>query len=158
MPAIAILAALMAAEISAYVVLGPHLGLPVVLLELVGSALVGGLVMRQLGQGAVAGLRDLAARPGVSPATLGGPLAEGALTAMAAGCLMLPGLLTDALGLLMLIPPVRRRMATGILRAFGRKTTVHASDIVIDAEYVDLTKDRPPNSASGPERIGRPED
>ncbi|MGG6498523.1 UNVERIFIED_CONTAM: FxsA family protein, partial [Bacteroidetes bacterium 56_B9] len=48
------------------------------------------------------------------------PLAHGALVMMAGMLLILPGFLTDALGLLLLVAPVR----TLVLRGMGRQVRV----------------------------------
>ena len=76
--------------------------------------------------------------------------------------LILPGFLTDALGLLLLLPPVRalvilwaaRRVGDGIRAHTARNTTPRDRgpghpDMIIDAEYIELDEDtrRPP---SGP--------
>ena len=48
-----------------------------------------------------------------------GALVEGPLLVVAAICLFIPGFISDGLGALLLIPPLRRLVAYGIANRFG---------------------------------------
>ncbi len=45
---------------------------------------------------------------------------EGPLLLLAALCLLVPGFVTDSVGALLLLPPVRRRLARAAVQRFGR--------------------------------------
>ena len=135
-------------EIALFIRIGGLIGLLPTLALVIASAWLGLAVMRRQGLAALADvqrsveqLRDPSA-----------PLAEGALMLLAGGLLVLPGFLTDALGLALLIPTVRRRVRA----RFGRRVTkrVHGAawprpaSPVIEAEYVVLDE--------SPARPGRP--
>ena len=51
----------------------------------------------------------------------GRELVEGALILVAGAVLLTPGILTDAAGFLLLVPPFRRRLAAAIERRVGRR-------------------------------------
>lgn len=76
------------------------------------------------------------------------PLAHRVMVAFGGGLLLLPGFLTDTLGLLLLIPPVRQV----IIRLIGRRirttrrTTVRAS--VIEGEWEEISAGDLPASPS----------
>ncbi len=77
---------------------------PVPTLLLVGTtALVGALLARRAGVRALIGVRTELAR-GRPPARA---LLDGAALVVGGACLLLPGLLTDVFGLLLLLPPTR---------------------------------------------------
>lgn len=72
------------------------------------------------------------------------PLAEAfdaACLTVAGILLVLPGLLTDALGLLLLVPPVRHLVRLALLRRLGR-STVPARPGVIEGEYRVINSER----------------
>ncbi len=69
-----------------------------------------------------------------------GPMAHGALILVAGMLLILPGFFTDALGLLLLVPPVRRL----VIAWGGSRVTVRAATMV---------RPRRSAAAAGPETI-----
>lgn len=122
MPLLLALIALPLIEITLFVVIGGRIGvLPVIGLVLLG-ALAGVAVLR----GRLARLPELA-RAGADPAAL---LAGGAMTALGAVLLILPGFLTDALGLALLLPPVQRAIARRLGRGMVRGQTVWETTII----------------------------
>lgn len=138
-------------EIALFVQIGGAIGVGPTILWVLLSAALGIWVMRRQGAAAMADLQR-AVQEFRDP---GRPLAQGALVMLGGGLLVLPGFLTDALGLLLLIPPVRGLL----LRALGRRVRVtaagfgtgrhgtpHGRPPVIDAEYavVDDEPDGPP--------------
>jgi UPF0716 protein FxsA len=99
-------------EIALFVTVGGWLGLWPTLAIVVGTAVAGVWLIRSQGLRAGEGIRRaMAARS--DPAA---GLAEGALGLAAALLLILPGFLTDAMGLLLLIPPVRAMVAAALAR------------------------------------------
>lgn len=141
-------------EIGLFVTVGAWLGLGLTLLIVLGTAVLGVTILRRQGVQAATALRMPLQGDPLSP------LASGALVAMAAVLLILPGFFTDTLGLLLLIPPVRR----AIVSQLARRVTVHSAgmrrppgfgDMPIDGDYIDLDTtpaDRlrpPPSGPSG---------
>lgn len=106
-------------------------GGPTVLLVLLGSV-VGLWLLRREGLGA---LRDLRSRrPGsLAPAAA----ADRALKVVAALLLVFPGLLTDAAGLLLLVPPVRAAVAAVLGRRLRRRFDVARRRLTVRGEVVD---------------------
>lgn len=77
------------------------------------------------------------------------PVAEGALVFLGGALLVLPGLIGDTLGLLLLIPPVRRAIAAWSL---GRFATAGASRIRV----FTVRRRRPDSRHGGPARPEKP--
>lgn len=94
-------------EIYVLLTAGGTFGVLPVLSACVVTAILGGALIRLQGAAALmAAQRDLAAgKPPVNSAV------DGALLVVAAPLLMTPGFVTDALGFLLLVPPVRRILA-----------------------------------------------
>jgi len=147
--------------IALFILIGGEIGVGATILWVLLSAVLGVWVMRRQGAAAMADLQRAAAEfrdPGQ-------PIAHGALIMLGGGLLLLPGFLTDALGILLLIPPVRGLL----LRTLGRRVRVASSGFgtgrhgtprgratVIDAEYVVVDEDPdeppPPLPPHGPRR------
>jgi UPF0716 protein FxsA len=147
-------------EIALFVTVGGAIGLGATLLVILGSGALGVWLLRGNGLRTAERLRremDALRNPV-------GPVANGALMMLAAVLLILPGFLTDALGLLLLLPPVR----AGIVAALARKVRAHRpedmddmedpfaqrarrGDIIIDGEFIEVEHDpdRAPPRPSG---------
>lgn len=137
-------------EIALFVTLGGWLGLWPTLAWVVLSAVIGVALLRRGGQTA---MTALAGRRRLRQ----GALAEGALAAMGAVLLVLPGFLTDAAGLLLLLPPVQRaigaRIAARVVVAGAAWPPRRAAGgEVIDGEWEAAD---PPQPGPGQDRIGR---
>lgn len=145
-------------EIGLFVTLGGALGLWLTLLIVLGTAALGITLLRSQGlrtadmlRREMGALRD--------PVQMAG---DGALQVLAAILLILPGFLTDALGLLLLIPPLRR----ALVAALSRRIVVRGGGIdghddwsngpmprdrgtIIDGDFIELDSDpsnpRPPS-------------
>ncbi len=145
-------------EIALFIEVGGLIGLWPTLAVVVFTAVLGAVLLRAQGFAAMAKLQESLAHGG-DPR---GPLVHGAMI-LAAGMLMLtPGFFTDAIGFLLLIPPVRSaliaylgpRMASRVVVAGGsarqgprRPPEGHGGGAgPIDVEYEDLT--------DGPKRPG----
>lgn len=141
MPVLLLFAALPLIEIALFVTIGGQLGVLGTLIEILGSAALGVAVLR--------GQRDrlIAAQQGTLQLSLGRLLAEGAFRTLAGLMLIAPGFLTDALGLVLLVPLVQRLIVAAIaLRALTPARPGdedYFDDDVIEGEY-DIHADRRP--------------
>lgn len=148
-------------EIALFIQIGGEIGIAATILWVLLSAVLGVWVMRRQGAAAMVDLQR-AVEEFRDP---GQPIAHGALIMLGGGLLVLPGFFTDALGILLLIPPLRRLL----LRSLGRRVRVTSSGFgtgrhgtprgratVIDAEYVVMEEDEPdeppPSLPRGPRR------
>lgn len=138
-------------EIALFVTLGSALGLGLTLLWVLGTGVLGVAILR--GQG-----MQTAGRLRAGMASLRNPLAAAgsdALRMLAGVLLVLPGFLTDAIGLLLLIPPLRLLLIALIVRRFGvtsmqsDQPVRRADGIIIDGEFTELPPEpdqtRPPS-------------
>jgi UPF0716 protein FxsA len=83
-------------------------------------SIVGVWLAKREGLGVIARMRDTQAR-GEPPSR---ELADGALILLAAGLLVLPGFISDAVGILLLLPPVRAGVRTLLLRRLRNSSNV----------------------------------
>jgi UPF0716 protein FxsA len=118
-------------EIALFVTVGGWLGLWLTLAIVLGTGVGGIALMRWRGMRAMADLRG-------QMRTMGNPLAlaaDQAVFMLAGVLLVLPGFFTDAMGLLLLIPPVR----TAVVALMARRVQVRrgAAD-VIDGDYAEV--------------------
>ena len=136
-------------EIALFVLIGGQIGVWATVLFVIASAVAGQLVIRaQAGMAAAqiqAAMREMGDPTRPIPARASG-MAAGAL-------LMVPGFLTSAIGLLLLIPPVRDLIIRGLRRLFvlGMQRSTSAAFAryearrggpVVDGEY-SVTPDDP---------------
>ena len=143
------------AEIVLFVVIGGKIGLLWTLAVVFGTAFLGIFMLkREAARGQVM-LREAAAGGRVSMRE-GAPIG-GLFRMLAAMFLILPGFLTDFLGLLLLLPPVQYVLSAAVMR---RVTVVSAGlrqarpdmrDDVVEGEWEEV----PPEEAS---RISAPQD
>lgn len=107
------LVALMAAEITAFAAVAALIGLPQAFLLMVATSLMGVVVMRHPGRSRLDQMHDAVSKSGLPWIETGGD----AFLSVAAGILLLlPGFITDALGLFLLLPPVRQWIGASFLR------------------------------------------
>lgn len=145
-------------EIALFVTVGGAIGLLWTLVVILGTGVLGVWVMRSQGLRTADRLRremDALRNPLV-------PAADGALMLLAGVLLVLPGFLTDALGILLLLPPVRLALMAALARRVrvqqrgpvadggfdhAFETRVRRGDIVIDGDYIEVEPDptRPPS-------------
>jgi UPF0716 protein FxsA len=144
-------------EIALFVTVGSAIGLWATLAIVIGTGILGVWLIRREGQNAGVRLRQaMAAR-----SDPGAGLAETVLGLGSGILLILPGFLTDALGVLLLIPAVRKAVAAALARRAGAGRVVwtdgpgarpmrDAPD-VIDGTWEELPSDetRPPPPPSG---------
>lgn len=130
-------------EIALFVVIGGAIGLWFTLLIVIGTAVLGVLVLRHLGVRNAQRLRSEMGRMRDPIGVVG----DGVLKALAALLLILPGFLTDILGSLILLPPVRAALVAALARRVRVQSMrsdhpVRRSDgIVIDGEFVEVDRD-----------------
>ena len=91
-------------EIALFIKVGQTIGLWPTLALVIGAALLGGVLLRQQGLTVLMQLRGNVAA-GRMPAQT---IADAALIGVAAVLLVLPGFLSDVVGLSLLVPPIRR--------------------------------------------------
>ncbi|UZJ26333.1 FxsA family protein [Rhodococcus antarcticus] len=102
MPLIVLLV-LFVVEVAALVAVGTWIGVGWTVLLFVGTSVLGGFLLRNQGRRTLAELREAQA----AHRTGGKELADGALGGIGALLMVLPGLLTDVVGLLLVLPPTR---------------------------------------------------
>ena len=84
-----------------------------------------------------------------------GPMTDGGLLAAAGFLLLVPGFVTDVLGLALLVPPVR----SGVRRWLGHRFTVRTARARRAPGYLDVDEvdPEPPSSPKSPDRWDPPE-
>ncbi len=151
-------------EIALLVKFGQWAGVWVTLAVVIGTAIAGVGVLQR--QGLTMMLRTQEAVMRGEPPV--GAMMEGAMTVMAGVFLIMPGLITDTLGLLLLIPTVRHFIATRLVAGMFGGDDVHVEVFESDREYEPRPGKRPGVENGGPviegdferidERKGRPSD
>jgi UPF0716 protein FxsA len=139
-------------EIALFITVGGWLTLWPSLAIVVGTGFLGVFVMRLQGMRAMMDVRG-AMQNMQNPMS---PMANSALIMLAGLLLMLPGFLTDTLGLLLLIPPIRHWVISHLanrVTVFGQAGAgrdwrdgpqSRYSDEAIDAEYSEIEPERTP--------------
>jgi Protein affecting phage T7 exclusion by the F plasmid len=131
-------------EIALFIAVGGQIGVGATLALIVLSALLGTAILR--GQQ----VRAVAMMTGALKVQPGTFLAEGAFRVLSGILLILPGFLTDTLGLILLIPPLQRAIVRGIgARATVVTTRSWQQGDVVEGEYTVRDPSRDP---LGPER------
>lgn len=130
-------------EIGLFIQLGGAIGLWLTLAWVIVSAALGIVVLKGIASlGAVSLSRSL---PELNDPH--SPLAHRVMVAIAGGLLVLPGFLTDAIGILLLVPPTRLliiKLISRRLRAV-QSSSVHAQ--IIEGEWQEASPQKP----GGPE-------
>lgn len=142
-------------EIALMIKVGGRIGVGAVLLIVLATGILGVLVLRQNGVTMLRRLsEDMAlGRPPVQSAL------NGALVGLAGLLLIAPGLITDAIGLLLLLPVLRKPLASWISRyAVGGFPDVTGADAdVAGPQSEDVARSRAEHAAerTPPNRAGR---
>jgi UPF0716 protein FxsA len=108
-------------EIALLIRAGQVLGLWPVMAIIVGTGVLGVAVLVRQRFAVISGVMN-AVNEGKPPLA---PVLDGAFLVLAGGLLFSPGLLSDAAGLLLLIPPLRRAVARWTVGRLLRDTEVH---------------------------------
>lgn len=155
--AIAVVLAIPVIEIALFITVGGAIGTVPTLALVVLSALAGIVLLRGQGGQAAAMMRQGVTQPD-DPAE---HIVHGAMIFLAAMLLLIPGFLTDACGLVLLVPQVRQRAFAGLRRrarmqgmvfeaTVQQARTDHPGDRVIDAEFEEIEPPhRPTHRPSG---------
>lgn len=148
MPVLLILCLAAVVEIAVLVVVGDAIGVLPTIGLLVLASVVGALLLRREGSRTLAALRE-AMRTRRAPHR---ELADGVLIAAGGVFIMLPGFVSDALGLLCLLPPSRAMLRRRLMRTASRRAGPprFARGSVVDGEVVD----QPPRSGPFPRLPG----
>jgi UPF0716 protein FxsA len=109
------------AEIALFITIGGRIGLPATLGIVLATAFLGAYLVNSQGS-AVARRATAAVRAGQFP---GVEIANGAMIILGGALLLTPGFLTDAVGLLLMVPGLRER-----LRVYGARRLRAGSDII----------------------------
>lgn len=148
MPLRLLLLALPLAEIGVFIMVGRQIGVVATLLLTLGTTLLGAALLRRQGVAAIQRIRaELAA--GRLPAQR---LAEGAMIALAGFLLVVPGFLTDAVGLALFVPAARLALWRFGVRRFAAlrrhfPTAPRRGGPVIELERGDFaSQPAPPDS------------
>jgi UPF0716 protein FxsA len=130
-------------EIAVFILVGRYIGLWPTLACIVLTALIGTVIIRFQGSGLIAAARKSIAA-GEAPV---GEVLQGLALLVAGALLITPGFITDTLGFLLLIPPLRRRLAAGFVAQAARRAEVRVKaartgrrpgpggDVVIEGEW-----------------------
>ena len=153
MPLLLLLLAIPVGEVFIFLEVGGVIGTWPTIGLIIGTAVVGGMILRWQGLQTLARARQQLAANRLPVAEM----AEGAALAFAAVLLLTPGFFTDALGTLLLLPPLRRSLLRRLIARFapharqaGAGPTSAADGArVIDGEYTvldDTPEPGPPNA------------
>ncbi len=135
MPVFVLLLVVMLAELAVIVAVGQAVGLLVTVLLLVAVSVVGVAMLRRQGTRTITAFTDaVRSRRNPQPEML-----DGMLIGVAAGLVLFPGFVSDALALFLLFPPTRAVLRRRMLRAAQRRPR---QVIVVDSEVVQ--EERPP--------------
>jgi len=114
-------------ELVAFIAVAQAIGFVWALTLIVGGSLAGAMVLRHAGGNHVARMRVALGDGGFSALQADG---RGAVTLFAGILLLIPGFITDLLGLLLLIAPLRRALAA----LLGLQTAPARADGVVDLD------------------------
>lgn len=141
-----LLLALPLAEIAVFVLVGSHIGVLATIALVIATTIAGSVLLRIQGFGAMARIRasiDAGATPGRE-------LVHGLMIMIAGVLLLLPGFITDALGFLLFLPPVRdiawRFLRDRIVIVGGMGSSGpggHRRSGTIDLDDDDFTRETP---------------
>lgn len=143
-------------EITAMVIVADAIGVWAMLASLILVSLLGAWLVKREGVGVVRRFRETTAR-GEVPTT---EVLDGALIFAAGVLCVVPGFVTDAIGLLLLLPVVRafgRRRITKRFRILGAVSGVRSfrRRSAIDVEWIgDVTPRDPRSATSAPIELG----
>jgi UPF0716 protein FxsA len=119
--------ALPLAEIVLFVVIAVWVGFAWALLGVLATSVAGALMLRLGGGGHVARMKVMM---GAQRVTALQSDSAGTMYLLAAILLLIPGFITDAIGLLLLIAPLRRALGAMLLRAFTSPRTPRGDGVV----------------------------
>jgi UPF0716 protein FxsA len=127
------------AEIALLVLVAHWIGLGLTVLLVLATSLLGGWLLRQEGVRAWRALRDasLEQRPP------GAEVSRGLLGLLGGVLLMVPGFITDLVGLALLLPPVRRLVGAGAQRYLERRLSPGTAGSLFGPRRVRVRRGQP---------------
>jgi UPF0716 protein FxsA len=143
-------------EMALLVKTGQVIGFWATLAMLVGAGVIGAMILSRQSLTALRRAQEAAAQ-GQPPV---GPMLDSMFLFLAGVLLITPGLITDALALLLLVPPIRRGVARWSVRHLFSRANVHVRGFRVDGERGPKAPDADPGRADGPiiegefERLG----
>jgi UPF0716 protein FxsA len=140
-------------EIAVFLQVVAWIGVLDTLAVMVAISLCGAWLVKRQGIGTLARMRS-ELDDGRIPT---GPMTDGGLLAAAGFLLLLPGFVTDVVGLALLVPPVRGVVRRGLGRRFTVRTARVRRGRRPDYLDVDEAKPQPPRGPGGPRRPEPPE-
>lgn len=132
-----------------------QVGWPLALVWVIADSLIGAWLVRREGLGVIRRVRDSlgAARMPTNE------LADGAMIFFASALMLTPGFLTDALGLALLLPPIRAVLRPPVIAWFRRRLDVRVASFGLDGRSGFGVGDRPgPRRGDVVDVDGRPRD
>jgi UPF0716 protein FxsA len=137
-----------AAELAAFIAVAVHIGILPAFALMLATSVLGIALLRLAGKGKIAQVRVTVTEGKVQEIGGAGPGSSAGrafFTVIGGILLVLPGFLTDVLGLLVLLPPVQQRLHAALGRVLKRQS--QSRDGVIDLEPGEWAEDevsRPP--------------
>ena len=136
-------------EIGLFVTIGGAIGLWATLAWVVAAAALGLIVLKGIATtGSVTLSRDM--QEMTNPLS---PIAHRVMVALAGGLLLIPGFLTDFIGILLLIPAVRTLFITLVAKRVAKGSVVMRNDVV-DGQWSEVPPEAPASPA--PPRLSGP--
>ena len=132
-------AALLAAEVAALVAVASVIGLPQALVLMLATSLAGIAVLRHPGRTRIGRLHEAVSKKGVGGLQASG---DAFLTITAGFLLLLPGFVTDAGGLLLLLPPVRSWIAARFQRVMQTRAPGRPGVVDLEPDQWSQTPDQ----------------
>lgn len=132
------------AEVAAFVAVGEHIGFGWAFLILIGVSALGPLLVKRVGLGVVARTQDRLARGDVPSREL----LDGVVVLAAGVLICVPGFISDALGLLLLIGPVRHL----VIRVAGRRVAGRVRTVrPVPGNFINVSTWAPSKDTPNPE-------
>ncbi len=137
-------------EIAVFIQIGSQIGLGLTIAIVILTAIAGTMLLRHQGLATLHKVQE-SLNAGIFPMTA---VFDGICLLVAGALLLTPGFVTDAVGLILFIPPVRRSLrlligrrmvASGRLKPANDASGAMGGLGVIDGDYVDITRDDGPH-------------
>lgn len=148
-PLAIVLLALPILELAGLIVAGEEFGAIPVIAEAILSAIAGVNLLRITGWVTARKVQD-AMMKGELPV---GQMFEGAALSVASVLLIIPGFLTDAIGLLLLIAPLRTALGAAIAARTAAEAARRRDDGVIEAEFTVVEGEPPADPETPPKPL-----
>jgi UPF0716 protein FxsA len=132
-------------EIALLVKFGQLVGVWLTLAVVIGTAFLGAGILQR--QGFTTMMRAQEAMMRGEPPV--GPMMDGAMMVMAGIFLILPGLITDTMGLLLLVPPIRHFVARRLTAGMFGGANIHVETFDSERRHEPRSGDRSPGVENG---------